>query len=142
VSPMVPIGSYVGSNNAVCSANIDKLFGHHFAILGSTGSGKSGTVASILHSVLGYEHEGNKLNPKIIMIDPHGEYAKAFGEEAQVYRAYNEASATASSGDILRLPYWLMSSDELRSLIIGKTEHEATAQNNIVYEAVSYARQL
>ena len=141
VSPMVPIGNYVGSNNAVCRANIDKLFGHHFAILGSTGSGKSGTVSSILHSVLEYESDGAQLNPKIIMIDPHGEYAKAFGDTAQVYRAYNEASANAGSGELLKLPYWLMSSDELRSLIIGKTEFEATSQNNIVYEAVAYARQ-
>jgi hypothetical protein len=53
--PMVPIGNYVGGNNAVCRANIDKLFGHHCAILGSTGSGKSGTVASILHSVLSHK---------------------------------------------------------------------------------------
>lgn len=142
ISPMVPIGNYIGSNNAVCRANIDKLFGHHFAILGSTGSGKSGTVSSILHSVLEYEKEGEKLNPKIIMIDPHGEYAKAFGETAQVYRAYNDASAATSEGGMLKLPYWLMSSDELRSLIIGKTEFEATAQNNIIYEAVTYARQL
>lgn len=76
------------------------------------------------------------------MIDPHGEYANAFGERATVYRAYNDASANEVEGDLLQLPYWLMSSDELRSLIIGKTEFEATSQNNIVYEAISYARQL
>jgi len=142
ISPMVPIGNYVGSNNAVCRANIDKLFGHHFAILGSTGSGKSGTVASIMHSVLDYEHEGVRLKPKIIMIDPHGEYAKAFGESALVYRAYNDSAATDVEGQPLSLPYWLMSSDELRSLIIGKTEFEATSQNNIIYEGITYSRQL
>lgn len=142
ISPMVPIGNYVGSNNAICRANIDKLFGHHFAILGSTGSGKSGTVASILHSILDYEHDAQKLKPRIIIIDPHGEYAKAFGESAVVYRAYNDAAATAVDGELLKLPYWLMSSDELRSLIIGKTEFEATSQNNIVYEGITYARQL
>ena len=142
ISPMVPIGNYVGSNNAICRANIDRLFGHHFAILGSTGSGKSGTVASILHSILDYEHDAQKLKPRIIIVDPHGEYAKAFGESAVVYRAYNDAAATAVEGELLKLPYWLMSSDELRSLIIGKTEFEATSQNNIVYEGITYARQL
>jgi len=141
ISPMVPIGNYVGSNSAVCRANIDKLFGHHFAILGSTGSGKSGTVASILHSILDYEHEQNKLKPRIIVIDPHGEYAKAFGDSAVIYRAYNDSSATEVDGKLLKLPYWLMSSDELRSLVIGKTEFEATSQNNIVYEAITYSRQ-
>ncbi len=142
ISPMVPIGNYVGSNNAICRANIDKLFGHHFAILGSTGSGKSGAVASILHSILDYEHDTQKLKPRIIIIDPHGEYAKAFGESAVVYRAYNDAATTSVEGELLKLPYWLMSSDELRSLIIGKTEFEATSQNNIVYEGITYARQL
>ena len=139
---MVPIGNYVGSNNAVCRANIDKLFGHHFAILGSTGSGKSGTVASILHSILDYEHNSKKLKPRIIIIDPHGEYAKAFGESAMIYRAYDEAAASEVKGELLKLPYWLMSSDEFRSLIIGKTEREATSQNNIVYEGIAYARML
>ncbi len=142
ISPMVPIGNYVGSNNAICRANIDKLFGHHFAILGSTGSGKSGTVASLLHSILDYEHDSKKLKPRIIIIDPHGEYAKAFGDSALVYRAYNDASATETDGELLKLPYWLMSSDELRSLVIGKTEFEATSQNNIIYEGISYARQV
>jgi hypothetical protein len=142
VSPMVPIGSYIGGNNAVCRANIDKLFGHHFAILGSTGSGKSGTVASILHSVLDHDPEGVTLKPRIIMIDPHGEYASAFGQRAKVYRAYNDASVADDDSVLLRLPYWLMSSDEFRALVLGKSEHEATAQNNIIYDAITYARLL
>jgi DNA helicase HerA-like ATPase len=140
ISPMVPIGNYIGGNNAVCRANIDKLFGHHFAILGSTGSGKSGTVASILHSVLDHKTEDITLKPRIVMIDPHGEYASAFGDRAKVYRAYNDASNAGGDSELLKLPYWLMSSDELRSLIIGKTEHEATSQNNIIYEAITYSR--
>ncbi|PQK87668.1 MULTISPECIES: ATP-binding protein [Pantoea] len=142
ITPMVPIGNYIGGNNAVCRANIDKLFGHHFAILGSTGSGKSGTVASILHSVLDHRPRDTTLKPRIVMIDPHGEYASAFGNRAKVFRAYNDASAVEDEAELLKLPYWLMSSDELRSLIIGKTEHEATSQNNIVYEAITYSRLL
>lgn len=141
-SPMVPIGNYVGGNNAICRANIDKLFGHHCAILGSTGSGKSGTVASILHSVLGHEIEDKKISPRIVIIDPHGEYAKAFIDKAVVYKAYNEASASAANTEQLKLPYWLMSSDEFKSLVIGKTEFEATSQTNMVYQAITYARLL
>jgi DNA helicase HerA-like ATPase len=141
INPMVPIGNYIGGNNAVCRANIDKLFGHHFAILGSTGSGKSGTVASILHSVLDHRTNDKVLQPRIVMIDPHGEYSNAFGDRAQVYRAYNDSSVENDDAKLLKLPYWLMSSDEFRSLVIGKTEQEATSQNNIVYEAITYARQ-
>lgn len=142
VSPMVPIGSYVGSHQN-CRANINKLFGNHCAVLGSTGSGKSGTVATILHSVL--EHkvaDDEKLHPRLIMIDPHGEYSKAFRDRAIVFQAYSEASSSESTETVeeIKLPYWLMTGDEFRSLVIGKTEHEATALNNIVYEALSYAR--
>lgn len=140
--PMVPIGNYVGGNNAICRANIDKLFGHHCAILGSTGSGKSGTVASILHSVLSHKSDGKFITPRIVIIDPHGEYAKAFKDKAIVYRAYNEASTSAVATEQLKLPYWLMSSDEFRSLVIGKTEFEATSQTNMVYQAITYARLL
>jgi DNA helicase HerA-like ATPase len=140
--PMIPIGNYVGGNDAVCRANIDKLFGHHCAILGSTGSGKSGTVASILHSVLSHKIENKKIFPRIVIIDPHGEYAKAFGDSAIVYKAYNEASTSSSVTEQLKLPYWLMSSDEFRSLVIGKTEFEATSQTNMVYQAITYARLL
>ena len=142
ISPMIPIGNYVGSNGAVCRANVDKLFGHHFAVLGSTGSGKSGTIASVLHSVLDHRAGDNSLKPKIIVIDPHGEYAKAFAGRSRVLRAYSDAAATTVEGELLKLPYWLMSSDEFRSLVIGKTEFEATSQNNIVYEAIAYARQV
>lgn len=141
-NPMVPIGNYVGGNNAVCRANIDKLFGHHCAILGSTGSGKSGTVASILHSVLAHQTNGKSISPRIVIIDPHGEYSKAFGDKAVVYKAYNEGSANVVKSEPLKLPYWLMSSDEFRSLVIGKTEFEATSQTNMVYQAVTYARLL
>lgn len=141
VSPMIPIGNYIGSNNAVCRANFDKLFGHHCAILGSTGSGKSGTVASILHSVLEHKPGDSNMRPRIIIIDPHGEYSSAFRDKAIVYKAYGDA-AEGDEVEQLILPYWLMSSDELRSLIIGKTEFEATSQNNMIYQAISYARML
>lgn len=141
LSPMITIGTYIGSNTTLCRANMDKLFGNHCAILGSTGSGKSATVAAILHSVLEYKVNGtDSLSPRIILIDPHGEYAKAFRDKAIIYRAYSGASAGGEQTIELRLPYWLMSGDEFRSLVIGKSEHEATSQNNIVYEALSYAR--
>ncbi|MFC1604401.1 ATP-binding protein [Planctomycetota bacterium] len=141
VDPMIPIGTYIGSNKAICHANIDKLFGNHCAILGSTGAGKSATVAAILHAILEYKFKKDKsLSPRIILIDPHGEYAKAFKDKAIVYRAYSEASTSGETFINLKLPYWLMSGDEFRAMVIGKTEHEATSQNNIVYEALSYAR--
>lgn len=139
--PMVEIGRYVGAEAAVARANINKMFGQHCAILGSTGSGKSATVAALLHGMLNQPIEGGTWRPRIVVIDPHGEYAKAFGDRATVYRAYDSlAGGEEAARPILRLPYWLMTGDEFRSLIIGKTEEEATSQNNIVYKALAHAR--
>ncbi|WP_020565892.1 ATP-binding protein [Methylosarcina fibrata] len=140
-NPLVELGRYVGAEAAIARANINKMFGQHCAILGSTGSGKSATVAALLHGVLNQPSSDGPWRPRIIVIDPHGEYAKAFGDRAIVYRAYEtQAGGEEASRPVLRLPYWLMSGDEFRSLIIGKTEEEATSQNNIVYKSLAHAR--
>jgi len=135
---LIPIGEYVSSSKSECFANADKLFGHHSAILGSTGSGKSATVASMLHSLLEeYNGEDSDFSPKVVLIDPHGEYASAFENDAIIFNCSPEENSVANE---LKLPYWLMSGEELRELIIGKTEREATSQNNIVYKALEHSR--
>lgn len=140
VDPLVPFAVYGASESTICRANINKMFGMHCAVLGSTGSGKSGTVAAIIHSVLSHQHEGNNLSPQIIVIDPHGEYGAAFKERAILYRAYNNVADQDNDQTEIKLPYWLMSSDEFTSLIIGKTERSATSQNNVVQKALAHAR--
>ena len=141
VKKHVPIGSYVGATRVPCRADIDKLFGQHCAVLGSTGSGKSSAVAAIIHSVLEHSfREDTEICPSIILIDPHGEYPSAFRDKAIVYRAYDALGQGGPEAANLSLPYWLMSSDEFRSLVIGKTEFEATSQANTVYKALTHAR--
>lgn len=140
-SPLIPFARYIGSEGTVCRANIDKMFSTHCAVLGSTGAGKSGAVAALLHGVI--EHRpvaGQEFYPRIVIIDPHGEYKKAFGAAATVYRAYNPMGGEDADALQIDLPYWLMSADEFRSLVIGKTEFEATSQHNIVYKALTHAR--
>jgi hypothetical protein len=143
-SPMLDIGSYVGTSGTRCFANLDKLFGLHCAVLGSTGAGKSGTVAAILHSVLTHHPTKDSpaaLRPRIILIDPHGEYAAAFKKRCVVYRAYDSPSEPPGQDLVqLKLPYWLMTGEEFREMVIGKTEYEATSENNIVYKALTHSR--
>jgi len=140
VDPLVPFAVYGASESTVCRANINKMFGMHCAVLGSTGSGKSGTVAAIIHSVLEHKHNEKELSPQIIIIDPHGEYGAAFKERAILYRAYDTIASKDDGQQEIKLPYWLMSSDEITSLIIGKTERSATSQNNVVQKALTHAR--
>lgn len=138
---LIPIGTYVGATRVTCNANMDKLFGHHCAILGSTGSGKSSAVAAVIHSILEHRCRADRATrPCIILIDPHGEYASAFRGKARIFRAYDALGQNPDGVSTLKLPYWLMSSDEFRSLVIGKTEFEATSQANTVYKALAHAR--
>ncbi|PKM23592.1 MAG: hypothetical protein CVV09_19685 [Gammaproteobacteria bacterium HGW-Gammaproteobacteria-13] len=141
VDPLVPFATYVGADSAQCRANIDKMFSLHCAILGSTGSGKSGAVAAVLHSILEHSPSNDTtFKPRIIMIDPHGEYGHAFTDRALVYRAYDPIGTDETAGTPIKLPYWLMSAEEFRLLVIGKTEFEATSQHNIVYKALTHSR--
>ncbi|QPT40112.1 ATP-binding protein [Oligella ureolytica] len=141
IDPLVPFATYVGADSASCRANIDKMFSMHSAVLGSTGSGKSGAVAALLHSVLEHKPSNQEsLRPRIIIIDPHGEYGHAFKNNATLYRAYDPIEGESNQGKPIQLPYWLMSADEFRTLVIGKTEFEATSQNNVIYKALTHAR--
>lgn len=129
----VHLGEHVGTGGTKCYAEMNELLGKHTAILGSTGAGKSGTVAAVLHSLLerGAEAELANWVPRIVVLDPHNEYSKAFGEK-HIRLSTDEGS--------LKLPYWLLNFQETVSLIIGKTEFVATSQSNIVKLALLNAR--
>jgi len=112
--------------NSVVPAYIltDELFGKHFSIVGTTGSGKSCVVATILNAVI----ERNP-NAHVMLLDPHSEYASAFKERA----------AVLSPGDGLYLPYWLFNFEELVEVVIG-SDHNPE-QVKILGEAVLVAKQ-
>ncbi|MCO5385390.1 MAG: DUF87 domain-containing protein [Desulfosporosinus sp.] len=130
------IGTYVGTGSIPCFANINEMFSKHTAILGSTGSGKSGTVTAIIHAILEYnpglnsENKPKPWHPHIIILDPHNEYRKAFPK----------AQRLVSDEGTLKLPYWLLNLQELIDLFIGKTEFQATSQTNILKMALIEAR--
>lgn len=139
-SPLVEFANYAGADNTVCRMNVDKMIGLHCAVLGSTGSGKSGAVARILHNMVDHHQYGKAIDPRIIILDPHGEYGKAFDNCAIRFLAYDPIKNEEGIGETISLPYWLMTAEEFRMLVIGKTEFEATSQNNIVYKAMTHAR--
>lgn len=139
--PLVPFAHYLGTDNAPCRANVDRMLGMHCAVLGSTGSGKSGAVAALVRSMLEHSVKPDaETHIRMVIVDPHGEYGNAFRSEAVIFRAYDPVGNDESEGEPISLPYWLMSADEFRSLVIGKTEFEATSQNNVIYKALTYAR--
>ena len=129
---VIHLGEHVGSGGAPCYADLNELLGKHTAILGSTGTGKSAAVAAILHSILdrGKQVGYKNWHPRIVILDPHNEYGKAFKE----HRRLSTDEGTIS------LPYWLLSLNETIDLLIGTTEYAATSQANIVKNALLEAR--
>ncbi|MCS0407885.1 ATP-binding protein [Vibrio diabolicus] len=130
---VIELGEHVGLGGAPCYAELNELLGKHTAILGSTGAGKSGTVAAVIHSILerGQIAKHEHWHPQIIILDPHNEYGKAFP-------AHQRLSTDEGS---LKLPYWLLDLEESLSLFIGKTEFAATSQSNIVKNALIAVRE-
>jgi hypothetical protein len=129
---MILLGEHVGSGGTPCYAEINELLGKHTAILGSTGSGKSGTVAAILHAILdrGTCAAYQNWHPQIVILDPHNEYGCAFPNHIRL----------CTDEDSLKLPYWLLNMGETVSLFVGKTEEAATSQTNIIKNALLTAR--
>jgi DNA helicase HerA-like ATPase len=129
----VLLGVHVGSGETPCYAEMNELLGKHTAILGSTGAGKSGTVAAVIHGLLerGAAEKYAKWQPRIVIFDPHNEYGPAFPKHKRL--STDEGS--------LKLPYWLLNSQETLALVIGKTEFLATSQANIVKRALWTARE-
>ncbi len=81
----------------------DDMLGKHFAVLGSTGTGKSCAVALLLRAVI-----DKNPNAHIVVLDPHSEYASSFGERAEVI-----TPAT------LDLPFWLLTFEEISEIFVG-----------------------
>ncbi|MFA6264299.1 MAG: DUF87 domain-containing protein [Pseudolabrys sp.] len=83
--------------------DIDSLVSRHFAILGTTGVGKSSGVAIILQKIL-----ETRPNLRIFLVDPHNEYGRCFGDRANVLNPRN-----------LRLPFWLFNFEETVDAFFG-----------------------
>jgi len=129
---VIRLGEHVGAGGAPCYADMNELLGKHTAVLGSTGAGKSGAVAAVIHSILGRgKEEGyESWSPRIVILDPHNEYGAAFPAHSRL---------STDDGN-LSLPYWLLNFQETVALLIGKTEFVATSQANIVKSALMDAR--
>ncbi|MBV9861345.1 MAG: DUF87 domain-containing protein [Alphaproteobacteria bacterium] len=127
-APMVataPVGTIHQDSAVTAYLLIDDLLGKHFSIVGTTGSGKSCAVATILGAVI----ERNP-NAHVMLLDPHNEYAAAFGEQAVVL----------SPGDGLHLPYWLFNFEELAEVVFGTGDHQPE-QVKILAEAILAGKQ-
>ncbi|EGQ8189819.1 DUF87 domain-containing protein [Vibrio cholerae] len=111
----VVIGKSPLANNANVAIDPDRLFGRHIAVLGNTGSGKSCSVAGLiqwsLESVLRTE---SKPNARFIILDPNGEYNRAFGPATKFRGRIFKVEANEKEHQ-LKVPSWFWNSSEWAS---------------------------
>ncbi|WP_303828972.1 ATP-binding protein [Asticcacaulis taihuensis] len=110
----VPIGGLSSAENITVRLSLDNLVNKHSAILGSTGSGKSTTVASLLRSIVQPPQGGGSTGARVVLLDIHGEYSAALGDIAQVF------SVSPQPGERpLYVPYWALEAGELLEFLVG-----------------------
>lgn len=129
INKPLEIGVYTLDRKAKTFLDGDKLFQRHAALLGSTGSGKSWSVATIL------EQACQLKNTNIILFDLHGEYTEL--PYAQQIRIAGPGDLTSPNDETLFLPFWLMNFEEIQSLIIDYSEQSAPNQSMAVLEAIT-----
>lgn len=122
--PHIEIGTVYPTEDVRGALYIDPMLGKHFALLGSTGTGKSTTAALILHRIVEQNPEGH-----IVMLDPHGEYAAAFTTKGQIFNTDN-----------LQLPYWLMNFEEHCEVFVTTEGAEREQDMDVLAKAVLHAR--
>lgn len=119
----VVIGSLAGAESIPVHVDLDRLVTRHSAVLGSTGSGKSTTIASLLRAIV-HSPDGSSNFPstRILLLDIHGEYATSLKKIAHVFRV-----SPAEDEKPLFIPYWATDTTEMLAFMMGKLSDPAFA---------------
>ncbi|SCU87804.1 conserved hypothetical protein [Cupriavidus necator] len=126
----VRVGHISNADSIPALIDVNKLVTRHSAVVGTTGSGKSTTVASIINA-LSDSHRYPA--SRIIMLDLHGEYGRALKDRANIYKINpDKSSALKEKG--LHIPFWALNFDELCEISFGDFSNEK--DRNIVLERV------
>ncbi len=120
----IQVGTVYPTRDIRAGLYIDSMLGKHFALLGSTGTGKSTSAALILHRICEAAPEGH-----ILMVDPHGEYSAAFKSTGMIFDVSN-----------LNMPYWLMNFEEHCEVFLSSTGNDRQEDSDILAKCLLLAR--
>ena len=120
----IQVGTVFPTKDIRAGLYVDSMLGKHFALLGSTGTGKSTSAALILHRICEHAPEGH-----IVMVDPHGEYSAAFKTTGMIFDVSN-----------LQMPYWLMNFEEHCEVFLTSTGNDRQEDADILSKCLLAAR--
>ena len=120
----IGIGTVHPTKDIRAGIYIDSFLGKHFALLGSTGTGKSTSASLILHRICEAAPEGH-----IVMIDPHGEYISAFRDKGNLLDVSN-----------LQMPYWLMNFEEHCEVFLTSSGSDRVVDADILARCLQQSR--
>lgn len=122
------LGCLAAAEDVPICLEASRLVVRHGAIVGSTGAGKTSAVASLLQNLV----RGGWRAANVVVIDPHGEYARAVGEYASV------RSVLEAGDKRLRVPYWALPAGDIVRIFAGAPG--GATFNNRFAELVTEAR--
>lgn len=128
------VGHYTLDPTATAYLDGDRFFQRHAALLGSTGSGKSWTVATIL------ERAARLPSSNLIVLDLHGEYGQ-LGYARQL-RVPGPDDLDSPASGLLFLPYWLMNAEELMAMFVDSGEFTAHNQAMVLQREIEKEKRL
>ena len=105
--------------------DLNKMFSGHLAIFGSTGSGKSCSVARIIQNLFN-RRESIPYLASFFIFDAYGEYHSAFEKIGKKIPGINFKAYTTNvhskTSEILSIPPWLLTTDDY-ALLLGATKN-------------------
>ena len=114
------IGTYALNKHADAYLDGNKFFQKHAVIVGSTGSGKSCTVATIIQQIATLK------SANAVLFDIHGEYSPIVGDNIKHYKIAGPTDTYED--DILFLPYWLLTYEEMLAMLLDRGDQNAPNQ--------------
>src|SRR6476646_2961854 len=120
----IQVGTVYPTKDIRAGLYIDAMLGKHFALLGSTGTGKSTSAALILHRICDAAPDGH-----IVMIDPHGVYSAASRTTGLILDVSN-----------LQMPYWLMNFEEHCEVLLTSSGNDRQTDQDILAKCMLRAR--
>lgn len=110
----IVIGSLSSAESIPARVGLNELLTRHSAVLGSTGAGKSTTIASLLRSIADGQQPCEYPSARVLMLDIHGEYSSALEDIATVYSVDPQPSE-----EKLFIPYWALNTSDLLEFLTG-----------------------